>query len=256
MVSRIFGGHEPAVADGTQGYSKENIGRPGYAYLTQSDRALVADMYAYAQEQGADLSYVDALALQLGSYRQQNNGSIMANYNNTPSYDTEGHRLTVDFNDRDAAAAQSILDGTAINSTRVDQGFLRFITDPGHGALQNASSMEFLAQMVVKFSGEGADVTLGSEFSTYTPFNIKDNVVLHVSEDVQWVSTEPDIVTINGQHFVTDTGRAHGVQADGTVNLLQALLNRGSEGNELPKTRARSELMQQALDALLGKRAD
>lgn len=42
---------EPAVANGAQGMSANNIGRSAYDFLTYEDRALLSDMYAYAQDE-------------------------------------------------------------------------------------------------------------------------------------------------------------------------------------------------------------
>ena len=223
MVSRLFGGTEPEVANGAQGMSTSNIGRSAFEFLTREDRALVAEMYAYAQEQGTDLTHVDRLAEDLGDYRQHDNGRLSSNFNNGTHYDVQGRQLTVSFNEQDAATAERILNGTAISSTRLDQGFLRHILDPGYGALSNTSDLGFLEQMVTKFSSEGsAQSSLDSRFATYTPvISIKDNIVLSASEDVKLKPFEPDITNVNGVWTVTEKGAAAGITLDQVIGKSQ-----------------------------------
>ncbi|MHB0764896.1 hypothetical protein ACYCFC_11065 [Stutzerimonas sp. NM35] len=234
MVSRLFGGKEPAVANGAQGMSANNIGRSAYDFLTYEDRALLSDMYAYAQDEGADLTYVDRLAEELGDYRQHDNGRLRSNFNNGHNYDAQGHQLTVSFNDKDTATASRILNGSAIGSTRVDWGFLRHILDPGYGALSNTSDLGFLEQMVTKFSAEGAAQTsLGSQYTTYTPVtNIKDNIVLNASEDVKLKPFEPDITNVNGVWAVTEKGAAAGITLESLFTSQRSTAtNIGQEQN-------------------------
>jgi len=234
MVSRLFGGKEPAVANGAQGMSANNIGRSAYDFLTYEDRALLSDMYAYAQDEGADLTYVDRLAEELGDYRQHDNGRLRSNFNNGHNYDAQGHQLTVSFNDKDTATASRILNGSAIGSTRIDQGFLRHILDPGYGALSNTSDLGFLEQMVTKFSSEGATQTsLGSRFATYTPIaSIKDNVVLNASEDVKLKPFEPDITNVNGVWTVTEKGAEAGITLADVIGKASGRMATASTGQE------------------------
>lgn len=245
MTSRPFGGKEPAVANGAQGMSANNIGRSAYEFLTYEDRALLADMYAYAQDEGADLTYVDRLAAELGDYRQHDNGRLRSNFNNGTNYDVEGHQLTVSFNGKDAATASRILGGTAIDSTRLDQGFVRHILDPGYGALSNTSDLGFLEQMVTKFSSEGAtQSSLGGQFATYTPIaSIKDDIVLSASEDVKLKPFEPDITNVNGVWIVTEKGTAAGIPLDDVIGKSGRLAT-ASTGQEQNRY---------ILDAFLGK---
>lgn len=137
MLSRLFGTQnsntEPPVVSGVNGMDLKHIGMSPQNFLTTSDRALLSDMYEYAQQQGADLQNVDQLAYALGTYRQSNDGRSMSSFNGGNSFDLEGHQLTVSFNEKDAATAARILNGDAINSTKLDQGFLRYTLDPGYG---------------------------------------------------------------------------------------------------------------------------
>ncbi len=74
-------------------------------FLTRSDRQLLGDVYEWAQEQGADLKYVDDLGFRLASYRESDNGRIMVRENTGHNYDGEGHKLYLSFIDKDAASA-------------------------------------------------------------------------------------------------------------------------------------------------------
>lgn len=223
MVSRLFGGKEPAVGNGAQGMSTSNIGRSAYEFLTRDDRALLSEMYAYAQEEGADLTYVDNLADELGDYRKHDNGRLSSNFNNGTNYDIEGHQLTVSFSDKDAATASRILSGSAINSTRLDQGFVHYILNPGYGALSNTSSLGFLEQMVTKLSSEGAtQSSIGRQFATYAPVtSIKDNIVLSASMNVKLKPFQPDITNVNGVWTITEKGMAAGITLDEVIGTSQ-----------------------------------
>jgi len=87
MLSRLFGSNDPNATPAVM----SGIGKAGTLsvyYLTDSDRTLVSDMYAYAQQQGADLQHVDALAMTLSGYRYNDNGRILGGFD---SFDAQGH---------------------------------------------------------------------------------------------------------------------------------------------------------------------
>ena len=215
MVTRLFGGKEPAVGNAAEGMSVSNIGRSPYEFLTREDRALLAEMYAYAQDEGVDLAHLDFLAYDIGNYRQHNNGRLMLSFNSGHSYDAEGRQVFVSFNDKDTATASRILNGTAINSTRLDQGFLRYILDPGFGALTVTSDLEFLEWMVSKFSRAGeAPPSLGEKFATFTSISPSTKAVFHASEEVRLAPFEPHITNVNGVWTVTEKGKAAGMTLD------------------------------------------
>jgi hypothetical protein len=165
----------------------------------------------------------------------------------------QGHQLTVAFNDKDAATASRILSGPAIGSTRLDQGFVRHILDPGYGALSNTSNLGFLEQMVTKFSSEGAtQSSLGSQFATYTPVaSIKDNIVLNASKDVKLKPFEPDITNVNGVWTVTEKGMAVGISLDDVTGKSgrMAIVSTGQEHNRWTPSSARTK---RALRAPIG----
>ncbi|TFY86630.1 hypothetical protein DYL61_27485 [Pseudomonas nabeulensis] len=187
-----------------------------YNYLNYEDRALVSQMYAYAQSQGADLAYVDRVAFALGTYRYFDDGRRIFNSNSGHHYDKQGHQLRYDYLEKDAAAATRILNGMAINTTRFDQGFLRHILDPGYGALAGmGDSLGFLEKMVSKFSNEDAELSvLGSEFATYVPKDVKDKIVITRSKEVMFTLPEPNHIRHNGVWTITEKGWAAGYTMD------------------------------------------
>lgn len=213
MLSRLFGtennGVEPPVISGVNGMDLNHIGMSPLNFLTTSDRALLSDMYQFSQQQGADLENVDHLAFALGDYRQTNNGRAIYNFNNGNNFDFEGHLCTVSFNEKDTATAARILNGDAINSTRLDQGFLRYTLDPGNGALSNTSDFEFMEQMVIKFSDAGEEqMSLSAKFSTFSVRSPSESSVFTLSKEVlnpNPASTfKPQIINDNGKWIVLD----------------------------------------------------
>lgn len=150
-------------------------------FLTQDDRKLIAEMYEYVQDQGADLAYVDQYAFTLGYYRQDDNGQRVGPSNRGHHF-RDGHRVSFSFTDRDAATAQRILDGDGIKTTRLDQKFVRHQLDKDYGALHH-SDFDFLEQVINKFSAKGNDVPpLGAKFARIQ--HLKNNYVEHLSKDV------------------------------------------------------------------------
>ncbi|NWE68701.1 hypothetical protein HX857_08285 [Pseudomonas gingeri] len=136
-------------------------------YLTQADRDLLASIYEFAQEQGAAPRYVTALARDLANYRKFQNGTMLGSLNSGHMYDIEGHQLSYSFIDKDAATATRILDGDVIKGSALDQDFLRYMLDPGHGAY-HICDFDFLEKVVTRFSTTGdPDVTLPPQFQTY-----------------------------------------------------------------------------------------
>lgn len=213
MLSRLFGvennSAEPPVVSGINGMDLNHIGMSPQNFLTTSDRALLSDMYEYAQQQGADLQNVDHLAFALGDYRQSNNGRAIYNFNNGNNFDFEGHLRTVSFNEKDTATAARIFNGNAISSTRLDQGFLRYTLDPGNGALSNTSDFEFMEQIVIKFSDAGTEqISLPSKFSSFSGRSPSESSVFTLSKEVldpNPASTfKPQIINDNGKWIVLD----------------------------------------------------
>ncbi len=248
MVDRLFGGKEPPVGNKAEGMSGSNIGRRPHEFLSSSDRVLLSEIYAYAQAEGADLKYVDDLAYQLGDYRQHNDGQLSLSFNNGHSYDAEGRQLTVSFNEKDTATASRILNGSARYTTEIDHGFLRHLLDPGFGAPTNFSNLEFLEQVVNKFSAENIEQesSLADKFGTYKPMVglIGDNVVFTANENVRLKPSEPDIVKVNGVYTLTEKGRAAGI----TMDEVHGRTSKVSSAS------IRQEMNQYILDAFFNKK--
>lgn len=211
MISILFKGTEPPVAKPPA--TSENGGQNAADFLTLNDRAVVADMYAYAQEQGADLAFVTILAVLLGDYRHYSDGR--QNGGGNTGYDAEGYRVTFDYKPEGVALAASILNGSAINSTRIDQGFLRYILNPDHGAFANVGGIPFLERMVKKFSDEGADQPpLGSEFAKYEKVRYEDHIVQTTHKNIRLPPSKALFGNDNGVWTLTELGKAEGYVLD------------------------------------------
>ena len=241
MLQRLFGTSDPnaspPVATGN-GYDRSNSGMLSVYYLTESDRSLVSNMYAYAKQQGADLEYVDQVALTLSNYRQADNGRLWGSFNGH-QVDAEGHALTSSYNETDTATANRILNGTAINSTLFDKRFLRDILDPG-SALSNSSTVRFLEKMVVKFSDEETQsASLDASYATYSAKDFGVNsAVITASKDVVYTSPKAQIANIDGKWFILDP------------NLLNDPSFKGVPGHQ--KLLSASDINEAMLKMLLG----
>lgn len=219
MISRLFGNHEPSVARPPLSFT--NIGKSPFEFLTRDDRTLVSEMYAYAQEQGADLRHVDNIARLLGDYRHHSDGRQILRGNNNNDFDADGYMVTYNFKEEDAVAATRILKSSAINSTRIDQGFLRHFLDPGYGALTNTSGLAFLEQMVIKFSNEGdTQTSLDIKFANYKSLSINDNTVFTTHKDVKIASFKPHAISVNGTWTLTEFGKSQGYTLDKVTGQL------------------------------------
>ncbi len=212
LVSRLFYGHEGPERDKTHGLLRETISVPDVDFLTRQDRYLLSHMYAYAQEQGAHLKYVDDLAWDLADYRRHDDGRVLANSNGGHSYDEQGRQLSFSFTAPNAAIAQRVLGGAAINVTLLDKGFVRYNLDPSIWPYHNGGDPGFLEQMILKFSGtDGEEHVLDSRFKTYTRDpKIKDKIV-HACETIRFQPRgEPALINKEGVWTITATGKAEG----------------------------------------------
>lgn len=130
--------------------------KPAIEQLNKADRALISDIYFHAREQGADLKYVDELARNLARYREQQGNPDKA-AKEPRGYFTDGERLTL----------KRIRDSDALSSTRLDQGFVRYMTDPDNPRVH--SNLEFMEQVMEKFSDKGEQApALSGKFAQYS----------------------------------------------------------------------------------------
>lgn len=126
-------------------------------FLTRQDCELLSQVYEFAQESGADLGFVDSLGFGLADYRSSDNGRIMGPHNIGNMFDSEGHKVSYTFFDKDAATVKRILASDALKTTQLDHGFIRFLTNVDYSALAN-KDFEFMEQVINKFSAKGAEV--------------------------------------------------------------------------------------------------
>lgn len=146
------------------------------AFLNRDDRRFLGNVYEWAQDQGADLTYVDSLGLSLARYRENDDGRICARANQGNVRDGEGYTIYQRFTDRDAATAERILQSEALKTTPLDHKFIGYITDKDYSALSHPD-FEFLEQVINRFSVKGEDKQwpLSGDFSSYT--YIKNNFI-------------------------------------------------------------------------------
>lgn len=210
MLTRLYEGVEPPLRDGKTGMSLASMSLPACDFMTRQDRNLLSHIYAFAQQQGADLRYVDALAEELGDYRQHDDGSILINMNHGGTYDGTGHLLSVRFLPEVAAIAQQITTGEAFKSTQLDKGFLRFVTDPGFRPYSPVCDLKFLQQVMTRFSTVGGDNhALDSQFTIHPDKRIADRIV-SASKEVKLEREESSAIRRGDVWIITAKGKAEG----------------------------------------------
>lgn len=210
MISRLFRGSEPPVAHPPATF--ENGAQRRSEFLTRDDRALISDMYAHAQSEGADLRHVDLLVHALANYRHYSDGRQLIGSN---GYYVDEYWTTFDFKPEDAAIASSVLTSSAFSSTRIDQGFVRHILSPDNGAFTHIGGIPFLERMVKIFSSEGADQPpLGSEFATFEYAKAADHIVTTTHKDIKLPPSKVITEVVNGVWNLTEYGKAAGYTMD------------------------------------------
>jgi hypothetical protein len=208
MLSRLLhtqnANAPPPVVSASGGLTRDHLSQNPVDFLTEKDRSLVSEMYAYAQQQGSDLTHVDTIAITLGTYRQFDNGKSLGGFNES-QFDSEGHQLSASYSASDTTTANRILNSDAIKSTRLDPQFLSYILQPTH-SLSNMANVDFMAQMVTKFSDKGTEATsLDPKFATFTrKDSAVSNVVITASKEVIYKAPETQIANINGHWFILD----------------------------------------------------
>lgn len=227
MMSRLFGDSNANPPVQTQ-LTSETMALKGVNFLTESDRNMLSDLYAKAQQDGVDLRYVDDIAQDMGDYRMFS--GVMANRNNGNSYDNNGHRQTFKFTEEDASVANRILNGNNTGSSPIDSGFLQYELDPGFSSTHLAH-FDFLEDAMNKF---GSDKPFDAKFSSYQQVR-NDRFVVETDREVTLQTEEPDWGSIDGVFYVTEKGMKNGFRLEGgkvVQDPVAALLNH----SDFPKT--------------------
>lgn len=112
-------------------------------YLTSTDRHFLGDVYEYARDKGANLSNVDDLATHLARYRKH-----LA----VPDLVADNSVKPGSFSEQERAAVERILNSNAMMTTRLDQGFIRYMTDKDNPRAQG--NLEFMEQVIQQFSAK------------------------------------------------------------------------------------------------------
>ncbi|QXG36608.1 hypothetical protein [Pseudomonas viridiflava] len=181
LRQRLFHITDPNRAVPVLGKAECGTSRSRVEFLTRDDRQLLGEVYEWAREQGADLAYVDELGSRLAFYREKDDGRISARGNTGLDYNREGHKVYHSFTDKDAASAQRILESGALKTTRLDHGFIRFITDKDYGAIYH-NDFDFMEQVISRFSnGKDEPQPLTPRFAKYE--RLKDNYVKTLSKE-------------------------------------------------------------------------
>lgn len=227
MMSRLFGDSNANPPVQTQ-LTKDTMGMKGVNFLTESDRNMLSDLYAKAQQDGVDLRYVDDIARDMGDYRMFS--GVMANLNNGNFYDDTGHRLTYKFTEEDTSVANRILNGNGTASSPLDSGFLKYELDPGFSPTHRAH-FDFLEEVVNKSgSGEPFD----SRFSSYQQVR-NDRFVVETDSEVTLQTEEPDWGSVDGVFYVTEKGMKNGFRLEGG-KVVQDPVAALQNPSDLPKT--------------------
>lgn len=185
MMSRLFSGH--TVEPATVKYDPELTALFPTFFLLPEDRNLLSAVYAFVTEEGADLGYVDDLAWSIAHYRRTDNGREIVPQRPLNRFDIQGHEVSYSFNEESAKTARRILNGSAVSTTAVDCGFLRFALDVDYSPMSTLNFC-FLEQIVSKFSEKGEVV---ADFARrFDHFSLDHrNWIKNVSEQIYDLST-------------------------------------------------------------------
>lgn len=187
MLARLFGEDESTYTGRVE--AKDSNVTSLDRYLTTDDRAMLAEMYEYAQNNGIDLRHVDALAGDLGGYRKF--GTTTGSFG---LYDLEGHAVTVTQSSDNQQIIDRIKASSSLSQTAIDQGFIQSeMVTGGH-----AANYAFLERMINVFSSQGraAEESGNTSPGAYDPNANKLETT--VSADVQLVIPEADYISVNG----------------------------------------------------------
>ncbi|PPY00286.1 hypothetical protein [Cronobacter sakazakii] len=198
MMSRLFGDSDSTPPVQTQ-LNVNNMNISSVNFLTTQDRSILSDLYEQAQNEGADLRYVDDLAHDLGTYRMFN--GVMANVNDGTMFDMEGHQQTFIFTEADTATATRIKSSKGFSGSVLDTGFLNYELDAGY-SFSHKANFDFLEAVV---NGQN----LGAKFATYEGKGQK-NYIIETASEVTLKTEEPDWRNVNGVFTVTEKGLKNG----------------------------------------------
>lgn len=185
MMSRLFKGH--AVEPATVAYDPNLSTLFPTLFLLPEDRNLLSAVYEFANVEGADLAYVDDLAWSIAYYRKSDNGREIIPQRPLKRFDTEGHEVSYSFIEESAKTAHRILNGSALSTTVVDRGFLRFALDVDYSPMSSLN-FRFLEQIVNKFSEKGEVVPDFGRLFDHFSLDHK-NWIKNVSEQTYDLST-------------------------------------------------------------------
>lgn len=156
-----------------------------YGFLTADDRALLASMYEYAQDRGADLNEVDHIALYLSSYR----GTPSHVRSDAPMaiYNVNGDYVPIQMSEQNEAAAVRVLTSKAIKDSAVPEDFLRHLFTPITGR-NSPADFRFIEGFVYATSRSGdatdPDAVLAPRSAEYYRQRAEDAGLLYTREEV------------------------------------------------------------------------
>ncbi|MBU9834561.1 hypothetical protein J1786_06985 [Rahnella sp. L72c] len=211
MMSRLFGNADANPTIQTT-LTKDTMAMQSVNFLTKDDRNMLSGLYAQAQQEGTNLSYVDDLANDMGNYRMFS--GVEANANDG-TYDNSGHKRTFSFSADDTVTATRILNSGNMSSSVLDPGFVKYELDPGY-SFSHRTNFAYL-ESVVNNTGSNAtsaEQSQTSRFSTYVNQG-QNNFVVNTASEVTLHTEEPDVVNVDGVFSVTETGMKHGFQLVG-----------------------------------------
>lgn len=165
MLKRLFyvsdPKSEPAVVTRLTDLSVRDMN-----YLTKSDRQTLAAVYQYAIDNKLDLTQVDYLASDLGSFRfMQVAGVKNIETKQGDLWNTDGSPRYMKMSESDSKIASRILQSDAAVQTPIDHAFIAYISSPRGGGWVNdfnrghAVDFEFLEKFINASGGStGATV--------------------------------------------------------------------------------------------------
>ncbi len=123
-----------------------------YQFLTAADRALLSQLYEYAQAKGFNPALVDALAYDLGVFRSASAGASLVRDHVGLFFSADGRAVAFGFGQEDEATAVRILTSAAMRDTVIPHDWLRYQLDPGMAIRAPRTPLAFLEHVVYAFS--------------------------------------------------------------------------------------------------------